>query len=600
MKKTLFLILGMLSMGMRAQETTSVPTEMRGGFPIANFAISAQVPQDGAMYGHVWVNTGKLGGWLQDCGTLALSLSRNGEYYALADFPEKKLNRNFPIVQNHYGKNKQIKMAIETETFCPIVSQQAEETALPVILLQVHLKALADEEFQLCLVPEHTDLVEVYTHEESHWVEGKEMQIPVQMKKGEERDVRVALVHYDSSWVSALRFADGRQVADYALRHYEMLKAGTLAYQREMPVACDNRVDPYLQYYMLPALVLTRMNRDGEVLTMGYCELNQRDSFWTSWMHLIHFRELEWKMIEESYQAMRPSGKIPTCILPEIERWDDLDINLFLILRTARYYALYRNTPQLQKIWSSACRVMDWVIGRDMDHVGMPQQVSFWGDWKDVPFMSERKYSPFVAMLYLAALDQMVKMADICGDKERAGYYRVQYEKAYGQVNKSTDEGGLWNGRYYDQIWKDGTAKDYLCQDQMVGVMYDVIPRERAESIMDALNELALTPYGVCNMVPYLPGVEYPEAVYHNGAMWPWTSFMDCWARIHAGRKEEALDIMQRVIRTDILDTGDYVPNEHINTLTGENLGFPVQGWNANLFGLVYFALQYPDLPYKL
>ena len=48
---------------------------------------------------------------------------------------------------------------------------------------------------------------------------------------------------------------------------------------------------------------------------------------------------------------------------------------------------------------------------------------------------------------------------------------------------------------------------------------------------------------------------------------------------------------MKTVARADLYDSGDWAANEHINSLTGENLGFQLQGWNAGLFGLVYFGL---------
>lgn len=75
---------------------------------------------------------------------------------------------------------------------------------------------------------------------------------------------------------------------------------------------------------------------------------------------------------------------------------------------------------------------------------------------------------------------------------------------------------------------------------------------------------------------------------------------MDCWARLRMGRSKEGVDLLQRIFRADIVESGDYVPNEHINTLTGENLGFPVQGWNANLFGLMYFGMLNSGIDYKL
>ena len=581
----------------KAQTKSSTPAEMTGGFPIANFAISAQCPADGSLFGHVWCNTGQLGGWLKDMGALHLSLRSGGEERPLEALL-RSAHTAFPIVRNDY-RDRHTKADLQMETFCPIVGNQAEETALPVIMLQMKVCAHADADMALLVEPDDTQLLELYAEGEAQWEESRRFVVPIRLKKGEEKTVRLCVVHYDETWVSANRFANSRDVASYAMPRYETLLQQTQAFADAMPW-CDKRVDPYLQHYLLPALILTRMTRQGEVLTMGYCELNQRDSFWTSWMHLVCFRQAEWQMIRESYAAMRPSGKIPTCIMPEIERWDDIDINLFLLLRTTRYYALYRNAEEVKTLWPQMCRCIDWVTTRDFDHVGMPQQVSFWCDWKDVSYVQDRRYSAFVQMLYLAALDQMTKLASELGDNERSKHYAALYEQTFRQVNKSTTEGGLWNGRYYDQIWKDGSARSLLCQDQMVGVLYDVVPRERAESIIQTLNKEALTPYGVCNMVPFIPNDRDPDGTYHNGGMWPWLSFMDCWARIRAGHREEALDIMQRIFKADITDSGDFVPNEHINTLTGENLGFPVQGWNACLYGLMYFALKYPQLPFKL
>lgn len=603
MKQTLALFVLILSMAVghsHAQGVTSVPAEMTGGFPVANFAISAQVPSDGSGFGHVWANTGRLGGWLNDLGALPLTLKKGNSVCGLDTFAQKSLSRDFPVIENVYVDKKQFHSRLTLQAFCPIEMQDADETALPVIMLQLDVEGLGDDSYDLQISPQNPSLLQVFSADSVCRDEQGGVVIPVTVRKGTTKRFRLAVVHYDETWASAQRFSDSRDIANYVLPRYDVLLQHTRSFRDALPHVGDDRIDPYLQYYMLPAMVLTRINRDGQVLTMGYCELNQRDSFWTTWMHLVMFHELEWKMIAESYQAMRPSGKIPTCLLPEIERWDDLDINLFLILRTARYYAMYHDVQRLRQVWSDACRVMDWVVGRDLEHVGIPQQVSFWGDWKDVRYMQDRKYSPFVAMLYLAALDQMQRMAQVCGDAERHDYYARLYSQSFERVNRDISQGGLWNGHYYDQVWKDGSARGLLCQDQMVGVLYDVIPTDRACSIADALNQLALTPYGICNQYPYLPDVEYPEATYHNGAMWPWLSFMDCWARLRMGRSEEAIDLLQRIFRADIVDSGDYVPNEHINTLTGENLGFPVQGWNANLFGLVYFGLLYPSVDFKL
>lgn len=598
----LLLLLARMGSLSAADVATTTPDYMIGGFPIANFAMATQVGDDGNLYGSILRNTGQLGGWLENVGTLTVDVLTDKGEYLLSDFRQKEVDRSFPIVKATYRDTQKLRSTLSIQTFCPLAAHNVDDTALPVILLQVDVKASRNESFTLRLTPsthEGQTLTLTTDLPEGQPTTGT-LSIPLELHSGESRRLRIVISHLDPTWVAACRFTHEAALAQYALAHWDMLAAGTRQFNDALPYTGDNRIDPYLPCYLLPALILTRLSASGEALTMGYCELNQRDSFWTTWLHLFLFPDLERKMIEESYAAMRPSGKIPTCILPTIERWDDLDINLFLLLRTARYYAVWQDREMLRTLWPQMCRCMDWVVSRDISHRGLPEQVSFWCDWKDVPYMQERRYSPFVAMLYLAALDQMQKIADICNDNERSNHYREVYRKAYDLTNRTTAEGGLWNGNFYAQIWKDGKVSELLTQDQMVGALYGVIPQERVESIIKALDTQAFTPYGVCNMWPYIPAVTDPEATYHNGGMWPWMSFMDCWARIVSGHSDEAIELMQRVFHADIDASGDRVPNEHINTQTGENLGFPIQGWNADLIGLLYFAFRYPTLSFHL
>ena len=125
------------------------------------------------------------------------------------------------------------------------------------------------------------------------------------------------------------------------------------------------------------------------------------------------------------------------------------------------------------------------------------------------------------------------------------------------------------------------------------------MPRGRARKVVRALNRTNATPYGICETFPYYEAdFGYEPATYHNGAVWPWLSFVDDWARITLGRRREAIRLVKTVARADLVDSGDWAANEHINSLTGENLGFQLQGWNAGLFGLVYFGLADKDFPF--
>ena len=587
-----------------------------GGYPIANFALTVNVSEQGDMYGQVLQNVGKLGGWLLDRGPVRVELEKDGKKETLSQFKDKDIKRVFPFVEAEYAKSSHISSNIKLKTFCPLAVNDAETSSLPVLMLEMECTnpTRKEETFTIVVKPGNEICGQMSSDNEgkrsvasngsfavaadvdAEW-SGNAFRVPVTLKGKEMKAVRIAISLYDSDWISARSFASAGEVVEHACSVWDILETKTEEFSQAIPETGIEDVDTYLRWYMVPAISLTRYNKKGEILTMGYMELNPRDSYWTTWVHLLLYKDAERKMIEECLAAVSPAGKMPTTILPVIEREDDLDINAFLILRAARFYQLYHEKDKLLSYWPVLKKAMDWLISRDTKGKGLPRQVSFWGDWKDVKGVEDREYSPFSALVYLAALKKMMYMGEECGDSVAIEKYEEAYRKGYDIVNKPVEEGGMWNGRYYCQLWKNGSVNDKLLEDQTIGILFDVVPRDKALKIIEALNEMSLTPYGVAETFPYYPkefGLD--PATYHNGAVWPWVNFMDCWARIRLGQKDDAIDIIKRVGRADIIASGDWSANEHINSLTGENLGFHIQGWSAALFGTVYFGLVNPDI----
>lgn len=604
-------LVSMLCFTLRAQVKPAA-----GGYPIANFALTVNVSEQGDMYGQVLQNVGKLGGWLLDRGPVRVELEKDGKKETLSQFKDKDIRRVFPFVEAEYAKSSHISSNIKLKTFCPLAVNDAETSSLPVLMLEMECTnpTRKEETFTIVVKPGNEICGQMSSDNEgkrsvasngsfavaadvdAEW-SGNAFRVPVTLKGKEMKTVRIAISLYDSDWISARNFASAGEVVKHACSVWDILETKTEEFSQAIPETGIEDVDTYLRWYMVPAISLTRYNKKGEILTMGYMELNPRDSYWTTWVHLLLYKDAERKMIEECLAAVSPAGKMPTTILPVIEREDDLDINAFLILRAARFYQLYHEKDKLLSYWPVLKKAMDWLISRDTKGKGLPRQVSFWGDWKDVKGVEDREYSPFSALVYLAALKKMMYMGEECGDSVAIEKYEEAYRKGYDIVNKPVEEGGMWNGRYYCQLWKNGSVNDKLLEDQTIGILFDVVPRDKALKIIESLNEMSLTPYGVAETFPYYPkefGLD--PATYHNGAVWPWVNFMDCWARIRLGQKDDAIDIIKRVGRADIIASGDWSANEHINSLTGENLGFHIQGWSAALFGTVYFGLVNPDI----
>ena len=582
------------------------------GYPLSNFAVTAGVSEQGGLFTDVLHNRGKLGPWLTDMGSFSLLVEKDGESYALSSFAEKAVTRACPFVNAQLSGHPSIKSRVSYLAWAPAGLDDIMTTSLPVLQLEMRFDNPSERRESLTLLM-RADSLSASSGKVAKLLDGQavcrdniliycdkginlnklgDASVKLSVPAGGTLSLRLAVVLYDPLGYAARKYPDAGSLAAGVVTGWESLKESTLRFEAALPDSGYSDIDGYLRWYMIPALALTRTTAKGQVLTLGYCELNQRDSYWASWLHLDLFPSAERLMIEESVAGMRQSGKIPTCLLPRIDRKDDIDINSFFLLRCYRYYRHFGDKELITRYWEPMKRAADWLMALDTESNGLPRQRSSWADWKDVSGVKGRSYSPFACMVYLAAMRRMAWMARALGDEDAARRYEGAFERGYVTLNKPLSEGGLWNGRYYCQRWEDGRTDGRLLQDQCIGVFFGVVPRERAHSIFNSLNRNNLTPWGICETYPYWDSsFGYEPATYHNGGVWPWLSFMDDWSRILTGRRQEALDLVRTVARADLVDSGDWSANEHLNSLTGENLGFQLQGWDAALYGLVRFGL---------
>lgn len=588
------------------------PSQPLDGYPIANFAVTANVSADGDLFGRVLHNRGKLGKWLTDLGGLRLMLravpsaedaavvaGANAPEYPLSSFRQKEVRRAFPFVTASLKDHPAIRSEISYTVWAPMGLDDLDTATLPVLQLELTLTNPSDVPETLMLVWRSDSLGRSPSPQHDYTVFAETAPLLPQcvtLAPGETETLRCALALYNERDYAAIRFHTKDEIERYVYAHWDALKHATEAFEAQIPRTGDPELDDILRWYMVPGVALTKCTNKGQVVTLGYCELNQRDSYWASWLHLVLMPTAERTMIEESIGGMRPSGKVPTCILPRIDRKDDIDINAFFLLRFYRYYHYYNDRAFLETYWDALKKAADWLLSRDLDGIGLPKQTSTWADWKDVSGVEGRTYSPYACLVYTAAMRRMAAMAADLQDTDAQQLYAAAAERAYRRINQPRSEGGLWNGRYYCQRWEDGRTDDRLLQDQTVGILFDVIPRTRAQSIVRALNRTSRTAWGIAETWPYYPAdFGFAPGTYHNGGIWPWLSFVDDWGRLRLGRRREALDLVKTVARADLQESGDWAANEHLNSQTGENLGFQLQGWNAGLFGFVWFGMQYPD-----
>ncbi|MEI8326329.1 MAG: GH116 family glycosyl hydrolase [Betaproteobacteria bacterium] len=611
-----------LAMAIAAGLATSrgaAQTPPRTGFPVANFGIGAEVAPTGRLLGRIVYNPPLLGRWLEEAAEGYFTFKSRGPTIRDETFELRTVKRRWPTASVKLSDPRLPGITVDFNAFAPLAADNPFDSSLPVVMSEFTLRndSKASQTVSVSWVgkAKADEGARIEKSDNLRLVLGSGMtiatQVPNQMTLGTEpgtvqwsvlvpprshAHLRILFMRFHENGYTTVRLHTPPQLAAYVFRQWDALSDATQQFAVGLPNSHNPALDDALRWYMTPAALLTKITRDGHVLTMGYSELNQRDSYWTSFVHLIYWPVLEKNMIEESARAQRADGKIPTTILPDIERNDDIDINCYFVLRVFRWTAFHHDTALLESLWPNVKAAIGFLHSMDTDNDGLPEQRSFWADWKDVSGVSGRKYGPHFTLLWLATLRRAAHWAHQLKDEPAAAEFEALYEKGLRTVNLHVKDGGLWNGECYVNVWRDGRRDNRVLEDQVVGVLFGVVDAKRTASVFNALkpNE---TEWGVRETFPY-----YPEETfglrggdYHNGAIWPWLNFADALARIRSGRIADGVRIMEKVARADLTLHGDFLPHENIDGETGENTHMYLQGWDAAFFAALYFGLIEPD-----
>jgi glycogen debranching enzyme len=604
-----------------------LPGEPSGGHVAGNFGISAQVSEVPGPAFWIKVNPPKLGVWLQNFAHAELWVREAGATGRKLSLKALQVSRLYPEYEATFETEGSVQ--VKLDVFAPL-GLDARTGFLPGLIIEAKVesvrawtgvigltltqaKAEADSDDDPTPWPAAFKLLRtadmaggarglaflvargVPTGQASVTNEPKALSVSVPVKVDSQygQTVYFATGSFNRNGRYAHEQRNTQHLAQELITQATALRAQLHTFIDALPHTGDADIDRYLRWYLSAAILLTKGDRDGHVLTMGYRELNPRDSFWTSGLHLVFWKDLERAMLLEIAQGQRPSGRIPVTILPLIDRGDEIDSSEYFILRISRYYRWYRDKALLTQVWPTVQKAIDYLSSRDTEHVGVPMQHSFWADWKDVPAEQGRRYAPHFALLWLASLRAAYEFALTLRDSSSAARYTALADRAAAFINRPFSEGGMWNGRNYVERWDDGALHPYVLEDQLIGAYFHVIPTERLHLIYEQIraNE---TPWGVREKFPYQPGwTEEGGGTggnYHNGGIWPYLNFADATGRYLYEHTADAERIIRDVGRADIDAGDDEKPGEYLNGETGANRGFPVQGWDAALFSAIYFG----------
>lgn len=609
------------------------------GYSVGNFGVAAVISQDGLEITDSLMNPPVLGEWLEPLGHGKLSLMSAGH----ADF---KLMNSYSVFPENAATLKSTSTQVEAavRTFSPISASDSFDNFIPALIIGVELRNAGT-------VPEPVSLSYNFSAKDTSgkidtgrvtahgsraielhqslkrgqiWLmsathvparegssEGRRSQpneltrkVEINIKPGKTEHVWFVVGIYDQSGYTSNKLDSLSAMEKYILEGLwpsTSIPSGSpgrlskeyTVFVRSLPRTGDPEMDVYSRWYLSAAILMTKGVRSGEVVTMGYRELNQRDSYWSSGAHLIFWPDLERKMLQESMAAQLDTGQIPLTILPTINRAGNIDGNEYFVLRLSRYYRWYRDKALLEASLPPIKRAISYLVSLDTDRIGLPKQVSYWADWKDVPGAEGKLYAPHFELLWLATLKEAKFMATEAQDTSLANQLNTLYDRAYERINRNFSDGGLWDDSRYVDVWSDGRPPKYTMEDQTLSAPFNVIPPDRLQRIYSTLDRDNDSPYGVRETFPYISHFNqnaYGPAEYHNGGIWPYMNCVDAWGRFLNHREEEAEQIIKKVGYNGLARTDKFLPVEFLNGDTGKTSGFSIQGWDAACFSATYFG----------
>lgn len=552
---------------------------MESPINISNFSLSGGINTFGTILPSLSFNPPLLGGFLIDIAHFDFLIFNGDDYVPLHDTDISDAIFYWPIPKLSY---KQYDLTVRA--FSPISFNDIKTTSLPILFIE--LSSLKD--FSIIMdynlirnnsISKQTTLSFFVSTDNGPFIEQNEDRV---LMNGKHIILSIVVWHnnlYSSNFYSSA--IDMINKIDF----HELLSK-TIAISNYLPeVRPEEQI--LLNQEIVPAFSLTRVMKNSQLITMGYCELNQRDSYWTSFVHLLLFKEAEITMINESCQGQLESGKIPTTLLPLIEREFDIDISAYFVLRIVRFVRYYYDesrdqTCRMALQWiGHARKAIDYLYSL-LDKNNIPFARDFWADWKDVKGMNNRLYGPHFVLLTKAAIKEYkwlyFTLKNYCQDHSIDSNHFF-HKTPFTEVDINADL--LWNGQYYQDIMRDGSSDKRFHQDQLICELWNICGENRFQSMLKCA-EQNQNQFGLPETVPFYPdSFGYQIGDYHNGGIWPWLSFADAAARMSAGYFESGEKLLLDVCKADILLDNDLCSNEFLNGITGKSGGHRIQGWNA-------------------
>jgi hypothetical protein len=287
-------------------------SENFNGLHLSNHGFSASVSQNGKFFSKIFINPSKLGEYIEEIGNGFFSIkSKNNVFIEDYNLKKKVQSKIWPFFETEIIDEKiENDLKIKVLAFSPFTTNQQNIflNFLQIGIIEIEIENLKKINYVLQVKYnfENLKINSNYYNIEKNDIQldkyflgvvgddnintkfekiGKNnLQSLTDIKILKEKinyKFQIIIGAFEKNGYYYKHLQSITDILQFVKSNITTLKENLEQFIEKIPLLEDKKLNEYLRWYIQPAVTLTKGISNGSVITMGYSELNQRDSFWS-------------------------------------------------------------------------------------------------------------------------------------------------------------------------------------------------------------------------------------------------------------------------------------------------------------------------------
>jgi len=224
------------------------------------------------------------------------------------------------------------------------------------------------------------------------------------------------------------------------------------------------------------------------------------------------------------------------------------DSNSHFLIAFSEYVAATNDSEFLTKHYTKLKEAIQWNLSRADDDLLIKE--GYFAGWADS--IKKNGKVLYSNVLHYAALEGMSALCKKAEDLVQGRSYAILTKRIQESINKQ-----FWNGDYFVDWIGKRSCNHFSTDGNVLAILYGLATVRQSEQIQDYIHNKGLDEgFSIESVFPsysfwdvFKPFYLINLSHYHNGLRWLWLGCLDAVAKMRIGRKEEAIEHLERIAK---------------------------------------------------